>query len=36
VPKSRISIKRGESSRDKVLWIEGITSVEISERLFGA
>jgi uncharacterized protein YggU (UPF0235/DUF167 family) len=33
VPKSRIAIKRGETSRDKVLSIEGLSGAEIAQRL---
>jgi uncharacterized protein YggU (UPF0235/DUF167 family) len=33
MPKSHISIKRGDASRDKVLWIEGASLDEILEKL---
>lgn len=33
VPKSRITIKRGRSSRDKLLCIEGLASEELQRRL---
>ena len=33
VPKSRINIKRGGSSRDKLLWIEGLGPKELASRL---
>ena len=33
VPKSRFSIKRGGSSRDKLLWIEGLGPKELASRL---
>jgi uncharacterized protein YggU (UPF0235/DUF167 family) len=36
VPKSRVSIKRGESSRDKLLVIEGLGAEELARRLLGA
>lgn len=35
VPKSRVSIKRGDASRDKVLCIEGASLDEILEKLKG-
>lgn len=33
VPKSSISIKRGESSRDKLLWIDGLDPKELVTKL---
>jgi uncharacterized protein YggU (UPF0235/DUF167 family) len=33
VPKSTIAIKRGESSRDKVLALASLTGTQLAERL---
>ncbi len=33
VPKSTVSIKRGESARDKVLLVSTLSSAELAERL---